>query len=162
MRQQIANRMTRIISIPVVVLIVFSAGCSIRYPVFRREYSSFARKEFRLQQDAVLLKQGPILEIQSGRIEGGKRVVELPIGTPIAIRSFWRERSWGLKSGLTRHDYAMAKVADSAGPSALARARVPVSEFDDLFDGEKYIPASTPERMLVREEWRQWEAAVSE
>jgi hypothetical protein len=37
-----------------------------------------------------------------------------------------------------------------------------VREFDDLFDGEKYIPPSTPARMRVREEWRQWEAAVSE
>jgi hypothetical protein len=154
--------MTRIISIPAVVLIVFSAGCSIRYPVFRREYTAFARKEIRLQQNAILLKHGTRLEIQSGRIEGGERVAELPIGTLISIRSFWRERSWGLMSGLSRHDYAIATVADSGGPDSPARARVPVCEFDDLFDGEKYVPPSSPERMRAREEWRRWEAAVSE
>ncbi len=119
------------------------AGCAVSYPLLRHEYSNYAGKTVTVQNRAFLLTEDdslhPRFQIQSGLIHGGfRKVCEIPEGTDLAIGSFWRTRRWYLIGGLVSSDYALVTV-DSPTERQVS-AVLPVSEFEDVFNGGKYRP----------------------
>jgi hypothetical protein len=119
-----------------------SFGCSISHPIFLHDHSGDVGKTLSVENTAVLLASGswlPAYEIQAGKIDAASHhVAELPVGTDITIKSFWRNRRLLLIGGFIQQDYAIVKV--SSPSTNTVTARLAVEEFDDVFDGSLYHP----------------------
>jgi hypothetical protein len=116
-----------------------SVGCAITYPIVRSQFG-FASDGSAVQNGSFLVSNSPFFpryRIQAKTPYTGM-VGELPEGTGVAFRSFWRLHSWGPESGWRQKDYAIVTV-DSPTVGTV-NAILFASEFDNVFNGNKYRP----------------------
>ena len=131
-----------IVAISATVFVFLNTGCSISHPLLRSDYANYVGKRMPVETKAVLLSSNswlPSYEIQAGKVDGSRnRVLELPVGTEVEIKSFWREHHLYLKGGHSSTDYALVKIVAPA--TEPVTAKLAVQEFGDVFDGQKYRP----------------------
>lgn len=114
------------------------AGCAVTYPLFGHQAAERHRV---VENKAAVLDSGsPFvrLQIEAGRIDKGRLLAELPVGSRVTIRSYWRSRYWSLFGAREPLDFAVIRVHSRTGGHFTAR--LPVDEFDHVFDGSRYYP----------------------
>ena len=120
-------------------LSLLPAGCALTVPLVGHEYSQYSGDSLEARNSTHLITNEaiyPRYQIRAGRLKDGDReVCELPEGTPIEFRSFWRASRMRALGAPIRSDYALVMV-DSPAVGRVA-AELPMSELDGVFDGEK-------------------------
>lgn len=121
---------------------VLSTGCAITYPLVGHDYSQYSGDALTVQNRAYLIVNDalyPPYQIQAGKAQGGEQKVgEIPEGTRVEFRSFWRARRLRLLGGQIQSDYALVTV--DTPKLGRVTAELPVSELENVFDGDKYHP----------------------
>ncbi len=121
---------------------VLSTGCALTVPLVGHDYAQYAGDSLTVKNPSYLIANEalyPPYQVQSGKPhDGEKEVCELPEGTPIEFRSFWRASRMRLMGAPVRSDYALVMV-DSSVVGRVA-AELPMSQLDGVFDGEKQHP----------------------
>lgn len=120
---------------------VLSSGCALTVPLVGHEFAQYAGDSLAVKNTAYLIANEalyPPYQIQAGQLQDGeKKVCELPEGTPIEFRSFWRASRMRVMGAPIRSDYALVMV-DSPAVGRVA-AELPLSQLDGVFDSEKQL-----------------------
>jgi putative hemolysin len=121
------------------VVSVLPAGCALTVPLVGHDFAQYAGDSLAVKNTAYLIANEalyPPYQVQAGKPhDGEKEVCELPEGTPIEFRSFWRASRMRLMGAPVRSDYALVMV-DSPVVGRVV-AELPMSQLDGVFDGEK-------------------------
>lgn len=121
------------------VVSALPAGCALTVPLVGHDYAQYAGDSLIVKNTAYLIANEalyPPYQIQAGQLQDGeKKVCELPEGTPIVFRSFWRASRMRVMGAPVRSDYALVMV-DSPTVGRVA-AELPLSQLDGVFDREK-------------------------
>jgi hypothetical protein len=121
---------------------VLPTGCALTVPLVGHDYAQYKGDSLSAQNATHLIANEalyPPYQIRAGKLQDGeKEVCELPEGTPIEFRSFWRASRMRLMGAPIRSDYALVMV-DSPVVGRVA-AELPMSQLDGVFDGDEQNP----------------------
>ncbi|MDB5342757.1 MAG: hypothetical protein JWP89_1134 [Schlesneria sp.] len=119
---------------------VLPTGCALTVPLVGHDYAQYAGDSLAVKNTSYLIANEalyPPYQIQAGQLQDGeKKVCELPEGTPIEFRSFWRASRMRLMGAPIRSDYALVMV-DSPVVGRVT-AELPMSQLDGVFDGDEH------------------------